>query len=323
MPSFTEAAPSLSSATVRSGALTYLPEPTEQQAPATMHTSEFRRAAIPWWLWWNVLSLDAPAVACVWSVLLLRSGGFQSPGLEVVALILSVWVIYTTDRLLDGFQSSQTSRLQIRHNFTAKHRRVFVAFAVSFGVALLWISVEKLEAQAMRAGIFLGLIVVFYLISIHTGFSRLLRWLPKEVSVGIIFAAGTSIPLWSRLGRMESHIVIVWLSFGALCSLNCLSIECWERPRHGAERVPTSRWIAWADGHLNHIALGLATGASLMKCLPSCRNSSGRPLLAVSLAAFLTMILNRRRNSLSPGALRVLADAALVLPALLTLALLP
>ena len=285
-----------------------------------MRVSESRAAEIPWWLWWNVLSLDAPAVACVWSMLLLRSEGFQASGLEVVALALSVWLIYTTDRLLDGFPRGQTSLLQARHSFTAKHRTAFIALAVSSGAALSWISLEKLEAKAVQAGIFLGLIVITYLIGIHADVLRFRKWLPKEVSVGIIFAAGTSIPVWSQLGRIEPHTVEVWLLFAGLCSLNCLSIECWERPRPCSEQIPASRWIAWANGHLNHIALGLAAGALLMRWLPSYRNSAGRPLLAVSLAAILTMILNRRRNRLSPRALRVLADAALVLPALLALA---
>jgi hypothetical protein len=111
--------------------------------------------------------------------------------------------------------------------------------------------------------------------------------------------------------------------FGILCSLNCLSIECWERPRRCREwRQPPTPWIAWASSHLTHIALALTIAAFLFSCLPDYRGLAGLPLLAISLAAFLILLLNRQRKNLSPEALRVFADAALVLPALLALAFL-
>ena len=59
-------------------------------------------AATPWWLWWNVLSLDAPMVAVAWALVFAKSASVVLPGAEVAALGLVVWLIYTVDRLLDG-----------------------------------------------------------------------------------------------------------------------------------------------------------------------------------------------------------------------------
>jgi hypothetical protein len=323
MSSISEAAPSLPAATVREDAHTVLAELPGQEASVTIHIPQYRSGPIPWWLWWNVLSLDAPAVAGAWSILLLRSRGLTVRYAEVFALVLAVWVIYTTDRLLDGLASCASSILQARHFLAAKYRIVFASLALLSGAALLWISMEHLEARTMRAGLILGAIVIFYLASIHGRRSHVSKLLPKEIAVGLIFAAGTSVPLWSRSEGLTIFTGCVWLLLAFLCSLNCLSIECWERPRSGGEwRQRPSPWIAWADSHLNSVALGLTIVAVVAYWLSGPSYSSRLPLPAIALAAFLTMILNSHRRNLSPEVLRVLADAALLVPALLALGLL-
>jgi hypothetical protein len=58
--------------------------------------------AAPWWLWWNILSFDAPMVAVAWALVFAKSAGVALPAAEIAALGLVVWLIYTVDRLLDG-----------------------------------------------------------------------------------------------------------------------------------------------------------------------------------------------------------------------------
>ncbi len=322
MPSISEAAPSLPAATVRGDAHTVLVGLPGQGASVTIRAPQYRSEPIPWWLWWNVLSLDAPTVAGAWSILLLRSRGLTVRSPEVFALVLAVWVIYTTDRLLDGLATRASSILHARHFFAAKYRIGFASLALLSGAALLWIGMGYLEARTMRAGLILGAIVIVYLASIHGRPSHSRKLLPKEIAVGLIFAAGTSVPLWSRWRELTLVSGCIWLLLALLCALNCLSIECWERPRSGsAWPQPPSAWIAWADSHLNSASLGLTIAAVVAYWLFGSGYSSGLPLLAIALAAFLTMLLNSQRKRLSPEALRVLADAALVLPALLALGL--
>ena len=75
------------------------------------------RRATPWWLWWNILSVDAPAVAVVWAALFARAAGSRLSAAEAAALALSVWIIYTSDRLLAGWTASNRAALQYRHLF--------------------------------------------------------------------------------------------------------------------------------------------------------------------------------------------------------------
>jgi hypothetical protein len=258
-------------------------------------------------------------------LLLLRAGKRTAHLQAIVALVLAVWVIYTADRLLDGLAPRSGSFLRTRHSFCARHRFVLTSLLLIFGAALIWIGMEGLEATTVRGGLILGVIVVLYLASIHAGPARFSRLLPKEIAVGMIFAAGTTVPLLSKPGRFppQSHYwVLAALMFGLLCSLNCLSIECWERPSSIREQHKTGLpWIAWADAHLGAIALGVATAALLAGFLSACGGAMEIPFFAISSAALLTAMLNGQRRKLSPEALRVLADAALVLPALAALLL--
>jgi hypothetical protein len=75
-------------------------------------------------------------------------------------------------------------------------------------------------------------------------------------------------------------------------------------------------FVRGAAAHINGIAAALATIA-LLACLVSARGApSVSGLLAVCVGALLILVLNQSRSRLSPAALRVLADAALVVPPL-------
>jgi hypothetical protein len=273
---------------------------------------------IAWWFWWNVLSLDAPAVACLWAILFLRCSEIHPPLTILSALAIAVWLIYTFDRLLDSHPSRRHKvlLLQKRHFFCARHRLAFTAIAVAASVVLFFLCKEYLPPTALRAGQLLGAIVALYLCFIHSGAGGTSGLMPKEIAVGLIFAAGTSVPLWSLGERISLHSAMVTLLFGLLCSLNCLAIECWESSSQKNSRLKPTRWISWADLHLNQLAVFVAIAAQLAGFLPGSREL---PLLAISVAAILVLLLNISRKSLSRESLRVLVDAALVLPALLAL----
>jgi hypothetical protein len=280
------------------------------------------RRATPWWLWWNILSLDAPAVAVVWAALFARAEGSRLPASDAIALLLSVWIIYTSDRLLDGWTARNRAALQERHLFGERHRLALAALVFAASGIVLWLMADRTLASEAMAGVKLGVILMLYMAGIHAGRGKIARVLPKELSVGFLFAMGATLPLWSRAAGISWREILPWVFFGLLCSLNCLSIECWENHRDGAEWTqPSHPFVRWADARLNGIAAILVIAILAAHLAGKAGERSAAPLLAVCGGALLILLLNRARTKISASALRVLADAALLVPALVALAI--
>jgi hypothetical protein len=273
---------------------------------------------IPWWLWWNLLSIDAPLVALVWATLFARGGGGKLAGTEAVVLALAVWVIYVGDRLLDCKLSKNPAALHERHRFCKRHRLALLGLLAMACAILIWLTANRLPAVEVNAGLRLGAVLLMYMAAIHGAPGWLAGIVPKEMAVGLLFAAGAILPIWSQSIRFPLGSLLPWGFFAALCALNCLSIECWESCRNNSQEVPP-RFLRWVSARIDLIAVGLAGGAVFGCFAASCGESRIPGLLAVGAGSLLLLLLNRSRDRLSPAALRVLADAALLVPALIAL----
>ncbi|MFZ4764009.1 MAG: hypothetical protein ACOYMN_03570 [Roseimicrobium sp.] len=120
---------------------------------------------IPWWLWLNVLSLDAPIVAVLWQAALARSHKVVLMPEVYKALFLAVWLIYMLDRVLDGFCIKDTQKGSVRHEFYRRNRWVFLLAVIPFGtVSLLLFAASALPAGVMWRGVALGFVVALYLL---------------------------------------------------------------------------------------------------------------------------------------------------------------
>ncbi len=80
--------------------------------------------------------------------------------------------------------------------------------------------------------------------------------------------------------------------------------------------------MRWADSRIHLISTALAAGALALCIFYNFRGASQLAWWAISGAAFLMLVLNSMRTNLSSAALRVLADLALLIPALIALAVL-
>ncbi|MGH9678524.1 MAG: hypothetical protein ACRD4Y_01095 [Candidatus Acidiferrales bacterium] len=272
--------------------------------------------AYPLWMWWNLLSLDAPTVVCLWALLFAHAVRISFPLVEVSVLTATVWIIYASDRMLDVLRSPAGSALSDRHNFYARNRYAVLGTLLPVTSATLWISFTKLTSETMVAGLMLCGAVLFYFQIIHAVPDLAARWFPKELVAGAIFAAGAAIPAWTRAVESQALLLPAVLLFAALCGLNCIAIECWEHHRGERRWKKPPYWlIRWADVRIARIA------AFLILCVGCAGafgpHSAGQTELlgasAVSLA--LLAALDWQSNALSPQALRVLADAALLTPA--------
>ncbi len=236
------------------------------------------------WLWPNLLSLDAPVVAVLWQILFARSFHTSVPAAAAALLVLTVWLIYAADRVFDARGESKLPR----HEFYRRHwRTVLPVWTVAFACAL-WLAWTRLPAPLLQRGAMIAAAVALYFTIVHV-----LRptW-PKELAVAILFALGASVAAWNAV-RSAADVGAIVL-FSCLCWINCMAIEKWERSAF--------RW-----------PIGIA--AMLVAAAAAC-TWAHRPVLsgAEMASALAFVVLDFRRRRFSADALRVLADVALLTP---------
>ncbi len=260
---------------------------------------------------WHLLSLDAPTAATFWTFFILRTTHTQVPLTSLAAMFLAVWILYAADRLLDARDLTQT--LELRHLFHHRHRRLF-RFAIAAASIALAPLLLTIPPAAVRLYLLTGTLLIGWFLLIHIApATRAPHRLPKELAVGLFFAAATFIPTIARRPELRSTLILPAILFATLCSLNCLYIYAWEHPAYNASTAhPTTRL---ALRHLFPITLTLIAASLLTAALNA---SPARVPLAIALAAALLLTLNHVRI-LPPTLLRAAADLILLTPILFLL----
>ena len=289
--------------------------PSPENSPDDAPRAQVEKA--PWYLWPNLLSLDAPVVAVVW--LWCFSVDWQippNPILQPMFLALTlgaaVWLIYTADRLLDARRIKDWALSTPRHRFAKRYSvPLLIVWVAVLGLAF-WMATSKIPVIFFSEGIRIALLVVFYFVIRLMKNSDLQIILPKEVCCGFIFAIGSTFPVFVIEGDLGSDIWTgEFLLFGLLCVLNCVVISIWE----------------WREDAAND------SGAVLVRVIPSLRvnyvkysfviavvaawlGSRGMSpvLFSVALSAALIGAIGLVEGALSKNLRRALADAALLTP---------
>lgn len=250
--------------------------------------------SIPWWLWPNVLAFDAPLVGVVWQRFLGSLFGVTVPLSASVSLVLVIWAIYLTDRWLDAAPHAPVESGD-RHRFARRYRMfvgslAVVVWFVAGGIALLW-----LPERYLVAGAGVAIVVAVYLVLVH--FARRSRFLAgggKEASVGILFAAGVSVPLVADARELAWTWIFAVAAFAAICWLNCEWITRWER--NIADRRSQTGWIVAVVG----LVFSLKSPIAVM--------------LTASSAFVVLTAIHLLHGRIGHRLARVLADAALLTP---------
>ena len=257
---------------------------------------------------WHLLSLDAPTVACVWTIFIARVAHVPLRWSSPAAMFVAVWMLYAADRLLDARPlagDAQAPDLEERHRFHHRHRRGFVAVAVVAAVGLTGL-LHTLPDATLHLYALLGTLLAGWLLLVHARLSE--PRLPKELAVGVFFAAATFIPSIALHPELRLRLVPAAALLGVVCTLNCLFLYAWEHPRSRQMAHWTTRW---ATAHLTLLSLlALAAAALLLRLQPALAAACG-----LSVAALL--LLNVLRFRIKSLHLRALADAALLTPLLL------
>ncbi len=255
-----------------------------------------KSARPPIWLWFNLLSLDAPLIALVWQDFLARCYPTVLHITGRGVLGLTVWAIYLADRLLDVRYPASAAE-PMRHQFYRKHR-VFAQtlFAIIVSIDIL-VTCLWLRPAVLDNGLWLTAGVITYLGLFPLTRRGVTAW--KKPIAALLFTAGTFLIAWTGAGQPVRQLGWPAAAFCALCLGNLLMIEHWSREAAGQNRSFSHAW-AWL------ILLGL--------CLASARSSSWFTAIIFSAAGLWALACWGRK--ISGDARCVLADALLLTPLL-------
>ena len=264
---------------------------------------------------WHLLSLDAPSVATVWTLFLARAAGLRLPWVEPAAMFVAVWMIYAADRLLDarGLDAPHPSvdGLEERHRFHHAHRSAFLCGIVAGALALVYL-LHHTDDRALHLYALLAALLAAWLLVVHASVRSRGQRLPKEIAVGLFFAAAVFIPTVGRLPELRIELLPSAVLFAGVCALNCLFLYAWEHPgsrpgAHGSTR--------WATAHLDALTAVLIAASGLAAVTQ--RGGLGEaPALACGLSAGLLWGLHRMRRRALAVHLRAAADLVLLTPLL-------
>ena len=121
---------------------------------------------------------------------------------------------------------------------------------------------RALEPAAIRLYLILG-VLRLRILRPHPRHHEVAHRLPKEIAVGICFAAATFIPTVARHPELRLALLPSALLFGALCSLNCLYIYAWEHTHHRRDTPSTPSPVSHSD-HLSLLTTILAASSAAL-----------------------------------------------------------
>lgn len=278
--------------------------------PQAREARRSRAAFIP--VSWHLLSLDAPTVAVLWAWSLAHAVRVQASSSALVVLGIGTWLIYVADRLLDGRSPERRQELRERHFFHARHARALLIAAVAACAPLLFF-ITRMPPAERREDAWIFAVVLVYSALVHQRYVRI--HFPRELAVGIVFACACAVPAWSAAGDLRSQLAALGGVFAALCFLNCSAIHAWEHPRE-ARRVSRVSLLA---GCVAAAALGVIFTMHTLEGIRLGMAALASALLLLALDRDHRRALKKQSPdaALSAFALRILADAALLTPALL------
>jgi len=235
--------------------------------------------------------------------------GRPAAGYEVAIIGMSIWLVYTADRLFDSLRLDASVPHSLRHRFHHDHRG---------GLTVAWMIVLAMDTgmivrfaneQQLRWGLIAVGLAIAYVWTAQ--FWRAMdRRFPKEFQIGIVFAFGTSLVAWSESPRVDRLELLIATTLAAvLFALNCLAIGIAEleldsqqdfesliRRMKGAHK----KWFAAATA-VAIATVGLAWGGMIPMLIAVCL------LVSDALLALLVWML---RRSACCSALPVVKPAA-------------
>ena len=169
----------------------------------------------------------------------------------------------------------------------------------------------------LKFGITISCLVGVYFIHRKWGSGALLGFIPREVFVGMVFAIGSTLLGHTWTGEVpEAFLSISVIGFGLLCSMNCLAISVWEKEEDSFnDRSALAQLAPKFPSFFPFISVMVFLIMSLVACYLYF-SKDFFILLAASSGCGIISVMSFIESKISSCSLRILADVAVLVPAL-------
>lgn len=254
----------------------------------------------------NILSLDAPLVVLVWQDFFANMLEVELTYPNRLVFLLSVWLAYSADRILECVGAKSGRKLFKRHLFFYQNYKqfVFIWLIVLFiSVLLTCLNFEQIEVLCC-----LGLLSVVLVNQVWSFYEPIyfLKLIPKSLRTAIILTLGCGIlPVLLCDGLQVEHFLLIFL-ITHLFWINCVLSKSWECEYLGSKKPSLVSFLRKQNFH---------SGIYILLLFPSSVNLSlyflNGPKRIISLSLIFTvyfLIIFLMKSNMCREQKRILLD---------------
>lgn len=253
----------------------------------------------------NLLSLDVAVGAVVGSFFFAKIYLVAVSYPSVISLGLTVWMIYTADRLLD-VQNIKGEAASERHRFHQRNQKklkYWLMGASIVDVALIFF----MPGEVIKHGIFLSGVVVVYILL------RRKLHISKELLVALLYTAGVLLPAWPE-GQMSliQYLPILLFFLNAMTNLIIFS---WYEKENDLKDEQNSVATLVGEGAIRFMLNGLfVTAFSISLYLLSQQVYRFMSLVFIAMTIVLLLIFRYTKFFAPNDYYRLVGDAVFLIP---------
>ena len=261
------------------------------------------------------MSIDVAIGSIGSSVLAVKALEVKMPVMYWLILPLCVWLIYTSDHLLDAIKVKDRASMG-RHYFHFVYMKTIGICLVLIGIVSSLLIYNYLDLWTVVFGFSVGLLIVTYLLVNHF-FSWIFRYFPREFFIAAGYIAGTwGLPLLTKypyISRSEAMLFagnfLIILSIPLLYSIY----------EYDADKL--AGFVSFASGYGIKITQFLVAGLLTMSAILSVwtvlflQHSIGIVMLIMAMILFAVLFFRKQLSKNEQY--RSFADSITLLPFLL------
>lgn len=163
----------------------------------------------------NILSVDVALGAVIGATFFAKLHRVEIFLIELVVLMLTVWIVYTADHLMDAYLLNRTASTN-RHQFHQSNFKTILGWLMVVVIVNI-ILVCFIRRQLLLMGEILAIVICIYFIV-----QRKLKMV-KEILSAILYTSGVLLlPLSSLNGLVPSEMIVTIIQFGLIVLTNLL-----------------------------------------------------------------------------------------------------